>query len=127
MDRLHVFMSEKTTNEGFTVDYPYLKSTDRRVLPVSGAFGAVNREGNLVVHFYLEYPEIPISSTLEANPQGIAISEKLNIEHPLQCVREIVATLSIPVAVALPISNLMREQIKAFMDNQVQQKSQAKT
>jgi hypothetical protein len=105
--------------ETVTLIYPIVKSSDRAVLPISGAFGGVNGNANLILHFFLDYPEMPESTTVVApKGGGIVIKETLNQTHKDHVTREVVATLAIPIQMALPLANLIQDQVKKFMEGQ---------
>jgi hypothetical protein len=97
---------------------PISRAYDRGIVPISGCFGAVNNQGMMVLHFYLEYPEMPVSSTIKTNAAGIVIDDKLDNLLPLKPVREVVITMAIPLIVAMPLAKLIQDQVKAFMESQ---------
>jgi len=114
-------MPDNPESEKFRIELPITKAGNRDILPVSGAFGAVNQQGNLIFHFYLEYPEMPISSTIEGTMDGKLLKETLNINMPPKAVREVVVTLAIPVPIALPLAELIKQQIAQYVENQKKQ------
>ncbi len=50
--------------------FKYLFAEDYNPVYVNGAHGGVSPRGELVVHFYLERPGVPVSITHEVTPNG---------------------------------------------------------
>ncbi|HTQ30866.1 MAG TPA: hypothetical protein VMI53_06615, partial [Opitutaceae bacterium] len=85
--------------------------------PVHGAFASVNGLRQMLLHFYVEYPSMPESATVEAritDGNVEMIGQTLNIKNPESITREIVATISVPIEVALPLAKIIQDQPKKF-------------
>lgn len=52
------------------ITFKYLFAEDYNPVYVNGAHGGISPRGELVVHFYLERPGVPVSITHEVNPNG---------------------------------------------------------
>jgi len=50
--------------------FKYLYAEDYNPVYVNGAHGGISPRGELVVHFYLERPGVPVSITHEVTPGG---------------------------------------------------------
>jgi len=57
--------------------FKYLFAEDYNPVYVNGAHGGVSPRGEIVVHFYLERPGIPVSITHEVTPGG-SIGAEIN-------------------------------------------------
>jgi hypothetical protein len=93
------------------------RAPDRAIVPVSGCFGAINNNGTLVLHFFLEYPQIPPTATLTTNDSGFVIDDQLDNVSPAKPEREVVVTMAIPVIMAMPICNLIKQQVEQYVES----------
>lgn len=96
--------------------FPIIKSGSRMIVPISGAFGALNSQGQVVVHFFIEYPEMPeFATSVIENDSGKTLESGLSIKNPENVTREVVATFAIPIQIAGSLAKFLQDKVEQFL------------
>jgi len=103
-------MPENKPEPKIILDVDIVKSASRCVLPATGIFGALNNQGQLVAHFYVEYAEMPTTGKLAIDLSEHKVVENSLSSRPNHLNREIVATIVIPTSLTPAFAEWFRNQ-----------------
>lgn len=101
------------------IKFVYEKDEDAKQIYVNGAYGGMNPKGELVIHFFFEHPMVPKEEKMPVVQGKLQLDKIVRIEpvaheaNELVIIRDIKATLIIPVQEISTIANWMLDRLKA--------------
>jgi hypothetical protein len=75
------------------LDIKYNKSNEYGMFPATGSCGGPTPSGEIMCHFYVEYPTLPSALTVEINETTGEVKENVKIDDVNKLTREIQATI----------------------------------